>query len=41
MKKLVGKFSGTAGEFLEAIGERRVIHPKCECYDKNNHQTTN
>lgn len=41
MTKLIAKYFGTAGEFLEAIGERRSLIVKCECDDKNNHQTTN
>lgn len=40
MTKLIGKYFGTAGEFLEAIGERRSLIPKCHC-DENTHTNTN
>lgn len=35
-KRLVGKFKGTAGEFLEAIGESKTLPVTCTC-DENNH----
>lgn len=34
-KRLIGKYYGSAGEFLEAIGERRSLIVKCECYENH------